>query len=933
MTKGEYCMGKSMIGVPLPGFAKECRSVAAEGAVLLKNEEKVLPLKGGEKISIFGRSQIEYYRSGTGSGGAVNVEYVSNILDALKANDAVEVNADLEDAYREWLKDHPFDNGGGGWAAEPWNQKEMPISPALAEEAAAKSGKALFIIGRTAGEDKDNVDAQGGYRLTDEEMENLRAVCGAFKQVIVLLNVANIIDMSWMKDEAVAPSLKAMVYIWQGGMEGGNAVADVLTGKVPVSGKLADTIAYELEDYPSTANFGGDDFNLYEEDIYVGYRYFETFAPEKVLYPFGFGLSYTTFSIEVKKVESSADAVNFQVAVTNTGDCDGKEVVQIYLSAPQGKLGRPAKELIAFAKTGLLHAGETELVELTVPVARLAAYDDGGVTGEKSCYVLEQGTYVFCVGNSVRDAKAVPVDGKAGYEVESLTVVERLEEAMAPTADFQRMKPGKAETREDGSVVYELTYEKVPTRTIDLAKRIQDHMPKAIPQTGNQGIVLKDVAEGKATLEQFVAQLSDQELATLVRGEGMSSPKVTPGTASAFGGLGDSLYDYGIPVGCAADGPSGIRMESGLKATQIPIGTLLACTWDIPAVEALYVMEGKELLGNEIDTLLGPGMNTHRNPLNGRNFEYFSEDPYVTGSMASAQTRGIKKGGSAGTIKHFAVNSQEKRRFQADSVVSERALREIYLKGFEMAVKEGEASSIMTSYNRINGYHAASNYDMLTTILRGEWGYQGMVMTDWWACMNDPVEKGVGTRQNTAAMIRSQNDVYMVVNNNGGEINSLGDNTIEGLEKGLVTVGELQRAAMNICNFLMHVPVFSRPPKDRDAIEKFQATGVSAADAQDVTKEPRLAVGEQKKLNIQVSEAGVYGIFVKIMSEESNLAQSTTNILLNGQMAATVQMAGSDGNWLTQKLVRVELEQGSYELTFDYVKPGMNIDWIELQKA
>lgn len=250
-----------------------------------------------------------------------------------------------------------------------------------------------------------------------------------------------------------------------------------------------------------------------------------------------------------------------------------------------------------------------------------------------------------------------------------------------------------------------------------------------------------------------------------------------------------------------------------------------------------------------------------------------------------------------------------------------------------MAVKEGEARSIMTSYNRINGYHAASNYDMLTTILRGEWGYQGMVMTDWWACMNDPVEKGVGTRQNTAAMIRSQNDVYMVVNNNGGEINSLGDNTIEGLEKGLVTVGELQRAAMNICNFLMHAPVFSRPPKDRNAIEKFQATGEISANAQDVTKEPRLAVVEQKKLHIQVSEAGVYGIFVKIMSEESNLAQSTTNILLNGQMAATVQMVGSDGNWLTQKLVRVELEQGSYELTFDYVKPGMNIDWIELQKA
>lgn len=926
-------MGKSMIGVPLPGFAEKCRGVAAEGAVLLKNEEKVLPLGGGEKISIFGRSQIEYYRSGTGSGGAVNVEYVSNILDALKANDSVEVNTEVADAYQEWLKSNPFDNGGGGWAAEPWNQKEMPISLSFAQKAAEKSGKALFIVGRTAGEDKDNVDAQGGYRLTDEEMENLRAVCSAFKQVIVLLNVANIIDMSWMKDPAVVPSLKAVVYIWQGGMEGGNGVADVLTGKIPVSGKLTDTIAYELADYPSTANFGDDNSNTHVEDIYVGYRYFETFAPERVMYPFGFGLTYTTFTIETEKAESTADAINFQVKVTNTGDYAGKEVVQIYLCAPQGKLGRPARELVAFAKTGLLQPGQMQKLELSVPVSGLAAYDDGGVTGEKSCYVLEAGTYVFYVGNSVRNARAVSVDAKAGYEVADLTVVERLEEAMAPTENFERMKPGKAQTKEDGSVVYELTYEKVPTRTIDLAKRIKDRMPQTIPQTGNQGIVLKDVAEGKATLEQFIAQLTDQELATLVRGEGMSSPKVTPGTASAFGGLGDSLYDYGIPVGCTSDGPSGIRMESGLKATQIPIGTLLACTWDIPLVEELYVLEGKELLGNEIDTLLGPGMNIHRNPLNGRNFEYFSEDPYVTGSMASAQTRGIKKGGSAGTIKHFAVNSQEKRRFQVDSVVSERALREIYLKGFEMAVKEGEASSIMTSYNRINGYHAASSYDMTTTILRGEWGFKGMVMTDWWANMNDPVEKGEGTRQNTAAMIRSQNDVYMVVNNNGGEINSMGDNTIEGLEKGWVTVGELQRSAMNICNFLMHAPVFSRPPKDRDAIEKFQAAGMDVADAQDVTKEPRLAVGAKKKLELQVSEPGVYGIFVKIMSEETNLAQSTTNILLNDQVASTVQMAGSDGRWLTQKLVRVELEKGIYELSLDYVKPGMNIEWIELQRA
>src|SRR5690606_37415463 len=289
--------------------------------------------------------------------------------------------------------------------------------------------------------------------------------------------------------------------------------------------------------------------------------------------------------------------------------------------------------------------------------------------------------------------------------------------------DFTRMKPGSR--KEDGS--YELTFEAVPKRKISIAERIERNLPRTLEQTGDRGYKLRDVHEGKVSIEAFIAQLSDQDLATIVRGEGMVSPLVTPGTASAFGGVSDQLLNFGIPVGCTADGPSGIRMDSGDKATQVSIGTLLAATWNVELVEELYVMEGQELLRNNIDTLLGPGLNIRRSPLNGRNFEYFSEDPLISGAFAAACTRGIISGGSYATLKHFACNNQEKHRSKVDAVVSERALREIYLKGFEIAVKEGGANSIMTSYNPVNGHWAASNYDLNTTILRGEWGFKGIV--------------------------------------------------------------------------------------------------------------------------------------------------------------------------------------------------------------
>lgn len=396
--------------------------------------------------------------------------------------------------------------------------------------------------------------------------------------------------------------------------------------------------------------------------------------------------------------------------------------------------------------------------------------------------------------------------------------------------------------------------EAVPQQTIDLAERITENLPKEIPYTGDRKITLSDVASGKADLEAFVAQLSDSELATIVRAEGMSSPKVTPGTASAFGGVGENLYRYGIPVACAADGrpePYGERKNGYAASDRNPARMLV----NIPMMEELYVLEGEELVENQIDTLLGPGVNIHRYPLNGRNFEYFSEDPYVTGSFAAAVVRGIRKGGSSATVKHFAANNQEKARHTADAVVSERALREIYLKGL-YGGKDGGAVSIMTSYGPINGHWTASNYDLNTTILRGEWGYTGIVMTDWWACMNDVVKGGAQSRQLTSSMVRAQNDLYMVVNNNGAEINSMEDDTIASLAEGKLTRGELQRSAKNICRFILHAPVMERPLKPLDDILVFHAAAkTDAADVQELEKTVQLSM-EEKKLCGHPGKAG-----------------------------------------------------------------------------
>lgn len=767
--------------MPVKEVASLAKAVACEGAVLLKNDGNVLPVLKDEVVSVFGRTQFDYVKSGTGSGGMVNVEYVTNITDSLKKY--VRINEELENIYRDWIKENPFDKGEG-WAQEPWFQKEMDIDEEHIKRAGEISQKAIIVIGRTAGEDKDNSAAKGSYYLTDSEYSLIKNVRKYFGKVSVLLNVGNIIDMTWVSELDV-PSV---MYIWQGGMEGGSAAAEIISGRVSPSGKLPDTIMKDLEKYPAMKNFGNEVFDLYEEDIYVGYRYFETFAKDEVLYPFGFGLSYTYFEIKTEDVRNDGENIYITASVKNIGKMSGKEVIEVYVKAPQGYMGRPERELVAFAKTKLLNPEETQTLTLSFPIFEMKTYCDYGEY--KFSYILEKGSYEIYVGNNVRDAE------KAGtYENKETIIAEKLSSALAPQKSFNRIK------RENDKI----SYEEVPTRIYDLEKRINDNRPESLEITGDKGIKLKDVKNGKNSIDEFIAQLKEDDLMCISRGEGMNSPKVTPGTACAFGGVTKRLFDFGIPIGCCTDGPSGLRLDNGAKATSLPNGTCISSSWNTELTEELFKEESKELIAYNIDALLGPGINIHRTPLNGRNFEYFSEDPYLTGAFADAICSGLSAMGTSAVIKHFICNEQEFKRLVLDSVVSERALREIYLKPFEMAVKSGKVKYIMTSYNLINGISAAASYDLNTTVLRDEWGFNGMVMTDWWPLIRKKTDEE-GSRENIAEMSKAQNDVFMVVSS--AEFNA--DNLKESLENGFITVGELQRNAKNICRVLMDMPVFDR---------------------------------------------------------------------------------------------------------------------------
>jgi len=859
--------------------------MVSEGIVMLKNENNALPLDTDKEVAVFGRIQFHYYKSGTGSGGMVNVTKVVNILDGLIDN-GIKVNEKLLDTYRKWDKENPFDLGEG-WGGEPWSQKEMPLDEGLVKETAKSCETAIVIIGRTAGEEQDNRLEAGSYLLSDDEIAMLTVVRKNFKKVVLLLNVGNIIDMTDIN--RIAPD--AVLYVWQGGMTGGKGTADVLTGKVSPSGKLPDTIASKASDYPSDANFGREkNRDIYAEDIYVGYRYFETFAKEKVLYPFGFGLSYTEFEIKTEKAEITEGAVKLSVSVKNIGSYKGKEVIEVYCEAPQGRLGKAARVLCGFEKTRELVPQEEQVVEIAVDIAKLASYDDSGVTGNKSCYVLEAGEYKFYVGSDVRSAEYA-----CSFEQGEDLVTERLTQALAPVESFERIKP----VCEGGA--FSIGREAVPVSEVDESARRLEKLPKEIAYTGDKGIKLWDVKNGKNTMDEFIAQLSDYDLSCIIRGEGMGSPRVTAGTASAFGGVSENLNGFGIPAGCCSDGPSGMRLDCGTKAFSLPNGTMIASSFNKELTSELFTFMGLEMAANKVDCLLGPGMNIHRHPLNGRNFEYFSEDPFLTGKMAAAELKGMAGAGVTGTIKHFCANNRETNRHFIDSVVSERALREIYLKGFEIAVKEGGASSVMTTYGRVNGLWTAGNFDLNTVILREEWGFKGFTMTDWWANIN--VRGKEPDKTDLAAMARAQNDVYMVCPD--GEKND--DNTLAALENGSIERCELQRNAANICGFLLHTNALKRAEGIGDTVKVINREDEEQEDDKpvqfykvdrDITldlSDVDTKKGTSYSFALDLSNFGIYRVIVTASSTQSELAQIPMTLFSMGTAVGTFTFNGTGG--------------------------------------
>ncbi len=879
-------------------YTAKARQAVAEGQVLLLNQNHVLPLPKGSHVAVFGRMQLHYYKSGTGSGGMVNVNKVTGILEALEESEDVQVYEPLVGVYREWEKDHPFDEGVG-WGNEPWSQEEMELNEALVEEAAEKNEYAIVILARTAGEDKDNKMLEGAYCLTSIEEDMLQKVRKSFAKMIVLLNTGNIMDMSFM--DQYRPD--AVMYVWQGGMIGGLGTVDVLTGKVCPSGRLSDTIAAQMSDYPADPYFGGLEQNLYVEDIYVGYRYFESAAKSKVLYPFGFGLSYTTFSMEAGGFSYAENQVSFVMKVTNTGSVAGKEVVQVYAKAPLGKLGKPARVLIDFKKTKELMPGECETLTFAIPTSVFASYNEVSTAGMPVGWVLEAGEYTIYAGGNVRDAYAV-----GSFTLDELQIVEECRSALAPTTAFKRMKMTAANEHAEAAGVYEVAMEEVPLRVVSPEEKRNAELPESCEMTGDRGIKLADVKAGKATLDEFVAQLTEEELASIVRGEGMGSPKVTAGTAAAFGGVTKSLLEKGIPCGCCDDGPSGMRLDSGMKAFSLPNGTLLACTFNIQLNEELYAFTAVEMIKNRVDILLGPGMNIHRHPLNGRNFEYFSEDPLLTGKMAAAQVRGLKSAGVTGSLKHFCGNNQETRRHTSNSIISERALREIYLRGFEIAVKEAKADAVMTTYGPVNGIWTSSNYDLVTDILRKQWGFEGVAMTDWWAYVCREGDKPAKT--DFATMVKAQNDLYMVCPDS--EKNEHGDNTVESLHDGSLTLGELQRCAKNICRFMMNTHAFMRMQNEEDTIEILGAEEgfeecVGVLTYYKVDREVvidlsghEISKGTSIDFALDLEQLGYYKAELTAKSDLGELAQIPVTLSFAGTPRGVYTFNGTNGQWVTQ---------------------------------
>lgn len=1028
------------------------REVAADAMVLLRNNNNSLPLKKGEKIAIFGGSGGNWHKGGNGSG---DVRIGNDVI-----YDAVE---GLQEAEKQGKVDIVY------------TRNDEKVSADQAREAKnAGATTAIVVIDRNSSEGGDKNATEGDYYLNSDERNRLDNINNAgFQNIVVVLNTGRVMDANWMNNQSYIDSI---LVAWQPGMWGGLALADVLLGDVTPSGKLTDTWVTSYDKYPTTDNFFSSKFGVdtqgfnatfwhtdYTEDIYVGYRYFETFDPDSVIYEFGYGMSYTTFSLSNQKVTNDGENINVTVDVKNTGNYAGKEVVQVYFSAPQGLLGKPDKELGGFQKTQLLQPGETETVSVSFPISDMSSYDDTGKTGNKSAYVLEAGTYDIYVGTSIRKAT------KAGsYNVAELKVTEQLTEQAEPyeldyrlvndngimkleelatydemssagdefiTLNVNGAKRIEAEDcafkqrysrarhngttcalevlgeREDGYnqpynwfdfYVYaptagdyeiRLGYGRSDASSMTAAIKvddvyvsnmnindgtitinstgnvwtIQEHGPLSVNLTqGNHivrvmvpdggqngrfdyitfnyngktyatpeteytpvddpaqdhGLSFMDVYNNNSLMDQFLDQFTYAQLADLLSGNRANNEGF-----DAQGTIGN-MGEFAMPAVQVSDGPAGVDHLSNAGQTAWPVGTAVASTWNTELIEKMGLAFGAECDAVGVDLILTPGINIHRNPICGRNFEYYSEDPLLTGMMAGALVTGLEEGGVSACLKHFVANEREKSRYYTESRVSERALREIYLKAFEVAIDEADPDYVMTSYNRVNGEYTSESVDLITNIMRGEWGWNGAIVTDWWNGANQALE------------IMAGNDLKMQ--------NADTDEVEKGLASGRLPRSTVLECAKRVVTAILKTDAVDRMDIKSHTIKASGTTTIPAVDyswadgsiGSEGSEDPNITIcptntygGTWMTYNIDVEKAGTYEVLFRVANPGNG-----GNITITGDgiaLGSYTNNTGSAGwhDWKDSEIIKIKLPAGRTELRLTFPGSSVNLLYINLTRV
>lgn len=833
------------------------RKIVPHGMVLLENDG-VLPLKSiPQKIALYGSGARRTVKGGTGSGD-VNSRQIITVEDGLEQAGMIITTKAWLDRYDKMCKEHMDEHmvkvgellakeGQAGVIKIFDMAYKEPEEPMISDSdiASEETELAVYVLSRNSGEGKDRKVEEGDYLLSDIEKKNIIRIAGSYSKFIVALNVGGVIDTGFLRS---LDGINAILLMSQAGNVGGLAFADVLTGKAYPTGHLTTTWAEKYEDYPSADTFSyrnnDTDDEYYEDGIYVGYRYFDTFNV-KPAYPFGYGLSYTEFALHNVSTIIREDQIHISVEVENTGGYPGREVIQVYYSAPDGKIEKPYQELAGYRKTKEILPGKKELVEISFDIKDMSSYDE-----ESASYIIENGEYIIRVGTNSRNTQIAAV-----LYVDESKVIWKLKNKLKPDCIMKELSKKDVtpySCQNEGAELNSAVRIDLILNNLSVRSAHYSENDIAASLKVDKSLTLNDVKSGKVTLDEFINSMDVAELVALcvgtARGGFGSASVIGAASAACPGAAGDTTSELidtrEVPNMVLADGPAGLRLsksfvvdkegnlipglgESALGGiefllgmqkperpehavdyyqycTAIPIATMLAQSWDEELIEEAGDIVGEEMEELGIHLWLAPGMNIHRNPLCGRNFEYYSEDPLISGKCAAADTRGVQKHkGKGTTIKHFALNNQEDNRSHLNVHCGERAIREIYLRGFEIAIRESNPLSLMTSYNLLNGVHTANNYELVTSICRDEWGYHGLIMTDWGTTgggdINPDYNKKYGFSSATGC-IRAGNDLIMPGSQKDVDDIIYG---VEHPEENLLTLGELRNCVKRIISTIL----------------------------------------------------------------------------------------------------------------------------------